>query len=549
MSTPLKTISLLCPTRGRPDKALRLVLSVLKTAHHPERVEVLFYVDTDDSTKLDYVEQLKAHKTELNRLKQCFLMVNEPIGVSKAWNALATASQGDLLVMAADDQIYNDAGWDTRLDQETAKFPDEIFCMWFNEGHWGEKLCTFPIVSRKWCLTLGYFITGIFECLYDDLWIMDIAKRVGRLHYIPDVLTEHLHWGYGKAEIDSTYEFKQVDSQGNLKPAVRRDMDLFGRTAPYREADARRIAAVMHGPVTLQPGLSPIGRPTIFNDAKGAIAPISQPAVSPTKTQVVNLTITSNQETKQLKLYLDAEKYTQQLMLSRFSAGKLYETEVSDFLIQTLRPGDRFIDIGAHVGYFSLLAATLVGGSGSVLAFEMESANYKKILENIELNQLSNLKVFNVALGAETKEAQFFVNLDNDGGHALWNVGAHQFNQKSRMSQATKKVSATTLDQALTDQNSIPPKMIKIDTEGAELQVLKGSINILKSHRVPYIISEVNRFGLQQMGTNETELREWMRSLGYDAYLMQASSPNLVKLEPNQYCDTTKVFNLLFSRV
>lgn len=549
MPQSLKTISLLCPTRGRPDKALRLILSVLKTAHHPERVEVLFYVDTDDPTKLDYVSQLEAHKAELSRLKQCGLIVSEPIGVSKAWNALATASKGDLLVMAADDQIYNDAGWDTRLDQETTKFPDEIFCMWFNEGHWGEKLCTFPIVSRKWCLTLGYFITGIFECLYDDLWIMDIAKRVGRLHYIPDVLTEHLHWGYGKAEIDSTYEFKQVDSQGNLKPAVRRDMDLFGRTAPYREADARRIAAVMNGPVTLQPGLPPIGRPTIFNDANGAMAPTPQPTAPPTKTQVVNLAITTNQETKQLKLYLDAEKYTQQLMLSRFSAGKLYEPEVSDFLIQTLRPGDRFVDIGAHIGYFSLLAATLVGTSGSVLAFEMESANYKKILENIGLNHLLNLKVFNVALGSETKEAQFFVNLDNDGGHALWNVGAHQFNQKSRTSQATEKVRVMTLDEVLNHQNAHPPKMIKIDTEGAEFQVLKGSVNTLKTHQVPYIICEVNRFGLEQMGTNETELRAWMRSLGYEAYLMQASSPNLVKLEPNQYCDTTKVFNLLFSRV
>jgi hypothetical protein len=68
MSKPLKTISLLCPTRGRPDKALRLVLSVLQTAHHPERVEVLFYVDTDDSTKLDYVSQLEAHKAELSQL-------------------------------------------------------------------------------------------------------------------------------------------------------------------------------------------------------------------------------------------------------------------------------------------------------------------------------------------------------------------------------------------------------------------------------------------------------------------------------------------------
>ena len=71
--------------------------------------------------------------------------------------------------------------------------------MWFNEGHWGEKLCTFPIVSREWYATLGYFTTGIFECLYDDIWITDLAHRVDRLHYIGLVYWSGiLAWYIGK---------------------------------------------------------------------------------------------------------------------------------------------------------------------------------------------------------------------------------------------------------------------------------------------------------------------------------------------------------------
>ncbi|MEB3826063.1 glycosyltransferase family 2 protein [Phormidium sp. CCY1219] len=253
MSSQPQTISLLCPSWGRPEKALRLCLSALNTAAKPKRVEMLFYVDEDDPKQAEYLNLFKAHKREFDAFRRCGFIIGEAIGISKAWNELARRCDGNLLIMSADDQTYNDFGWDDRLDVETQAYPDEIFCMWFNEGHWGGQLCTFPIVSRKWCQTLGYFTTGLFECLYDDMWIWELAKRVGRLHYIPDILTEHLHWGYGKAAIDATYAKKQVTRDRQLKPAVYRDMDLYCRTIPYRETDARRLAAVMEGEVKLQP--------------------------------------------------------------------------------------------------------------------------------------------------------------------------------------------------------------------------------------------------------------------------------------------------------
>ena len=263
MSPVQQKISLLCPTRQRPNQALRLILTVLATADLPERVEVLFYIDADDPTREEYIKQFQSRASDLQRLSRCLFIVGDPIGISKAWNELAEKSQGDLLIMAADDQVYNTVGWDTLLDEEIQKYPDRIFCMWFNEGHWGEQLCTFPIVSRQWYSTLGYFTTGIFECLYDDLWITDLAKRVDRLHYIPDILTEHFHWSYGKSEIDATYERKQVDRDGKIKPPVKRDMNLFLRTGHYREADARKLAKVMQGQVTLNDGLALINKPTI----------------------------------------------------------------------------------------------------------------------------------------------------------------------------------------------------------------------------------------------------------------------------------------------
>jgi hypothetical protein len=270
MSSPPQTISLLCPTRGRPEKALKFCRSVLETARRPQRVEILLYLDADDPRRSQYLQLFRDRQSDFDRLWRCAFVIGEQMSISNAWNELAKRCRGNLLIMAADDQLYNDRGWDDRLDTETAKYPDEIFCMWFNEGHWQDRLCTFPIVSRKWCQTLGYFTTGLFECLYDDMWIWEIAKRVGRTHYIGDILTEHFHWSYGKGDIDETYARKQVDPNSRqLKPAVYRDMDLYCRTAPYRATDARRIAAVMQGEVRLQevPLMVP-GKATIFEGAQ-----------------------------------------------------------------------------------------------------------------------------------------------------------------------------------------------------------------------------------------------------------------------------------------
>ena len=239
-------------------------------------------------------------------------------------------------------------------------------------------------------------------------------------------------------------------------------------------------------------------------------------------------------------------------MLDCFEKGQAYESEIFKWISQFLEKNDCFIDIGAHVGYYSVLAAKIVGSKGKVFAFEPELSNYQKTLENITLNHLNNIKLFNLAVASETKQTQIFVNQDNDGGHALWDVGKHPFNKKSLNNQTMQNTQLSTLDNILSQSGNITNlKMIKIDTEGAELNVIKGAVNTIGKYDVPYIICEINRFGLQQMGTNETELREFINSLGYETYLLVSnnSSNQLVKLPIGKYYQTSHVFNVLFTRL
>lgn len=233
----MNKISLLCPTRERIEKCHTMIQSIVDTATNPERLDLVFYVDDDDPVREEYRQLFRSFGT--TKIGRVVGMVGEPISVSKSWNKIAALSRGDVMMMSNDDLEYKTRGWDTRIDEEVLNYPDDIYVMWFNDGH--NKACTFPFVSRKWYETLGYFTPGIFEFLANDTWIQRIGAEVGRTKCINDVLVEHHHVGYGKGEKDNTYRRNYESDK------IQKDKALFYSdecTAMWKK-DAQKIKEVM----------------------------------------------------------------------------------------------------------------------------------------------------------------------------------------------------------------------------------------------------------------------------------------------------------------
>ncbi|MHB1310470.1 MAG: FkbM family methyltransferase [Gemmatimonadaceae bacterium] len=245
----------------------------------------------------------------------------------------------------------------------------------------------------------------------------------------------------------------------------------------------------------------------------------------------------------------DRASPVQDAMHTMIRSGSFYEPETTILLASVLKPGDVFVDVGAHVGYFSVLAAALVGVAGQVVSFEPEPGNYAQLIEHVRLNALTQVLPIHCAAGATAEVRDLHCNADNDGGHALWDVRTHPYNDRSRIAPRTHPVFVTTLDAAL---GAVVPgriKAIKIDVEGNEHAVLRGARRTLELHRVPFVIAEVNRLGLEQMGTSQLGLRTFMTMLGYDTWLLQAADPQLIRLDAGQLVETVDgdgVFNLLF---
>lgn len=162
------------------------------------------------------------------------------------------------------------------------------------------------------------------------------------------------------------------------------------------------------------------------------------------------------------------------------------EPEVQQFLATHLGTGEVFYDIGANVGFFTLIGARSVGPSGRVYAFEPLPANAAALRHNAELNDLSHVEVIEAAVSASTGKAVLALGRSTQDGHLLGG--------SATASSGTIEVSVVSLDDLVEQGRIGPPALVKIDAEGAEFEVMSGMRRLLGEHR-PTVVCEVHGGG------------------------------------------------------
>lgn len=171
-------------------------------------------------------------------------------------------------------------------------------------------------------------------------------------------------------------------------------------------------------------------------------------------------------------------------------AHHVWQRPVTAFLTGYLKPGDVFVDIGANIGYFTIYAGLRVGPHGQVHAVEPDPENIALLRANLELNGLTNVQVHQTAISDSSGEARLF--------RASFNSGAHSLFQKNDHSGGLK-VPVARLDELLDGER--PPKLVKIDVQGAECYVLRSMTKLLEPPSVrPAIIAEFSPLDLARHG-------------------------------------------------
>ncbi len=176
------------------------------------------------------------------------------------------------------------------------------------------------------------------------------------------------------------------------------------------------------------------------------------------------------------------------------------EPHVQRALELLLKPGMVVFDVGAHVGFFSVIAANLVGSHGQVVCFEPLEENCRLIKRNAELNGFPHISIRCEALGDSDGKARFVTSSVAAWGR-LAHISDHVANQTGEVA-----VDVRRLDGLLAERLVQPPDFIKLDVEGAETAVLAGAADVL-AHHTPVLLIELH-------GTNR-EVADILERHGY----------------------------------
>ena len=181
----------------------------------------------------------------------------------------------------------------------------------------------------------------------------------------------------------------------------------------------------------------------------------------------------------------------------------LHEFNDMGFLLHFLQPNELFLDIGANVGTYTVLAAC--GRRAKVYSFEPSPSTFYRLIDNVHINNASSLVTLkNIGLGAVTGHLQFTTSLDTEN---------HVVNPADTTAHHATPIQIMLLDDAL-EGETLKPVMIKMDVEGFETEVIKGGEKIFSCSELEAVLVELNGSGLRY-GFDEQAIREKFLAWGF----------------------------------
>jgi len=199
---------------------------------------------------------------------------------------------------------------------------------------------------------------------------------------------------------------------------------------------------------------------------------------------------------------------------------KIWEAFETKLVIENLHDGSVFIDVGANIGYYSVIASKCIGNKGKIFSFEPEQKNFQLLAMNIKQNNIKNVEIFQAGLGNHNREIDLFINAENRGDHRA-------FNKSSESNREKTSVRILIGDEALQNQKV---DFIKIDTQGYELAILQGLRKTISTNEQHLkMIIEFWPFALKENGHSAGELIDELARYNFDIHIIDHINHELIK--------------------
>lgn len=201
-----------------------------------------------------------------------------------------------------------------------------------------------------------------------------------------------------------------------------------------------------------------------------------------------------------------------------------WEPNLTRWIARRLSPGDTFIDVGANVGYFSLLASSLVGASGKVVAIEASPDTFAKLQRNLGVNSASNVRAINIAASDREHTLTLFSAYAANSGMMSTNpdwADLYGFDPNC-------EIAAAPIASILNSREIQTARLVKIDVEGSEWSVIQGMLPMLHACRPDLeIVTEINPSVLESRGQTPESLIRTFQDLGFHCYSIENSYSGL----------------------
>lgn len=199
-------ISMLMPTRGRPESFKRMCLSVLENAVEPNNIEFVIYRDNDDASVYEYFGN---HKE----------IIGEKINHMQMYNECLKIAAGPIYMSAADDIVFYTKDWDKYVMDAFDNSADKIIFVFANDQYYRSSFGQVYFLHKNWIDTLGYFLPVYFAAQYGDNWMNDISFKINRRVFLRPVVVKHL---CDENYTDQTHiEYLKKGRQSNAKAIYR----------------------------------------------------------------------------------------------------------------------------------------------------------------------------------------------------------------------------------------------------------------------------------------------------------------------------------------
>ncbi len=213
-----------------------------------------------------------------------------------------------------------------------------------------------------------------------------------------------------------------------------------------------------------------------------------------------------------IKMYLDKND----TVVSRtLATNKIWEEHETNFLSSIITKGMKVVDVGAQIGYYSLLFSKWIGKTGKVFCFEPDPDNYRLLKRNIEANQARNIIPIQKAISNYNGKTILFQSNDNKGDHRI--IDFYVFDKDNKRKKF--EVECITLDSVFATEQKLD--FIKMDIQGAEMLAFDGMTELLHRNSSISLLIEFWPFAIEKSGYSPTELIERIHQFEFDIFFFE----------------------------